>query len=169
MIEKGCCTGQRAAALAVFYTKIRPGHRRVNGALKTHAVFSLRQDPCKAGLMPQAEQGICTQTLCSRHTRGVLSRTLAGALVSQAPAQKEGNEIRFFDRSVRYRAKRSACSVHGKGKFPQFRTAALRSNRRCGAAALHTGKSRGRWFIWCLCRCFETAYLYSSTRRVRCS
>ena len=27
--------------------------------------FSLRQDPCKAGLMPQAEQGICTQTLCS--------------------------------------------------------------------------------------------------------
>ena len=45
----------------------------------------------------------------------MLSRALAGALVSQAPAQKEGNEIRFFDRSVRYRAKRSACSVHGKG------------------------------------------------------
>jgi len=27
--------------------------------------FSLRQDPCKAGLMQQAEQGICKQTLCS--------------------------------------------------------------------------------------------------------
>ena len=117
MIENGCCTGQRAAALAVFLQKIRPGHLAVNGALKTDAVFSLRQDPCKAGLMPQAEQGICTQTLCSRHTRGVLSRALAGALVSQAPAQKAGNEIRFFDRSVRYKAKRSACSVHGKGKF----------------------------------------------------
>ena len=39
MIEKGCCTGQRAAALAVFCIKIRPGHRRVNGALKTDAVF----------------------------------------------------------------------------------------------------------------------------------
>ena len=48
-----------------FYTKIRPGHRRVSGALKTDAVFLLGQDPCKAGLMPQAEQGICTQTLCS--------------------------------------------------------------------------------------------------------
>ena len=27
--------------------------------------FLLRQDPCKAGLMQQAEQGICKQTLCS--------------------------------------------------------------------------------------------------------
>jgi hypothetical protein len=27
--------------------------------------FFLRQDPCKAGLMQQAEQGICKQTLCS--------------------------------------------------------------------------------------------------------
>ena len=51
--------------LLFFYTKIRPGHLAVSGALKTDAVFSLRQDPCKAGLMPQAEQGICTQTLCS--------------------------------------------------------------------------------------------------------
>ena len=51
--------------LLVFCTKIRPGHLAVNGALKTDAVFSLRQDPCKAGLMPQAEQGICEQTLCS--------------------------------------------------------------------------------------------------------
>ena len=51
--------------LLFFYKKIRPGHLAVNGALKTDAVFSLRQDPCKAGLMPQAEQGICTQTLCS--------------------------------------------------------------------------------------------------------
>ena len=51
--------------LFFFYKKIRPGHLAVSGALKTDAVFSLRQDPCKAGLMPQAEQGICTQTLCS--------------------------------------------------------------------------------------------------------
>ena len=51
--------------LLVFYTKIRPGHLAVNGALKTDAVFSLGQDSCKAGLLPQAEQGICTQTLCS--------------------------------------------------------------------------------------------------------
>ena len=35
--------------------------------------------------MQQAEQGICKQTLCSLHTWGVLSRTLAGALVSQTP------------------------------------------------------------------------------------
>ena len=52
-------------AYSFIYTKIRPGHLAVSGALKTDAVFSLRQDPCKAGLMPQAEQGICTQTLCS--------------------------------------------------------------------------------------------------------
>jgi len=51
--------------LLFFYIKIRPGHLAVSGALKTDAVFSLRQDPCTAGLMPQAEQGICTQTLCS--------------------------------------------------------------------------------------------------------
>ena len=51
--------------LLFFYIKIRPGHLAVNGALKTDAVFSLRQDSCKAGLMPQAEQRICTQTLCS--------------------------------------------------------------------------------------------------------
>ena len=51
--------------LLFFLQKIRPGHLAVSGALKTDAVFSLRQDPCKAGLMPQAEQGICTQTLCS--------------------------------------------------------------------------------------------------------
>ena len=149
-------------------TKIRPGHRRVSGALKTDAVFSLGQDACKAGLMPQAEQGICTQTLCSRHTRGVLSRALAGALVSQAPAQKEGNEIRFL--TVLSGTGQNVQPVPGTAKqIPQVRTAALRSNRRCGAAALHMGKSRGRWFIWCLCRCLKTAYLYSSTRRVRCS
>ena len=33
--------------LLVFCTKIRPGHLAVSGALKTDAVFSLRQDPCK--------------------------------------------------------------------------------------------------------------------------
>lgn len=52
-------------AYSFICTKIRPGHLAVSGALKTDAVFSLGQDPCKAGLMPQAEQGICTQTLCS--------------------------------------------------------------------------------------------------------
>ena len=52
-------------AYSFIYTKIRPGHLAVSGALKTDAVFSLGQDPCKAGLLPQAEQGICTQTLCS--------------------------------------------------------------------------------------------------------
>ena len=33
--------------LLFFYTKIRPGHLAVSGALKTDAVFSLGQDPCK--------------------------------------------------------------------------------------------------------------------------
>ena len=56
---------QTLRAYSFIYTKIRPGHLAVSGALKTDAVFSLGQDPCKAGLMPQAEQGICTQTLCS--------------------------------------------------------------------------------------------------------
>lgn len=32
---------------------------------KNGSRFWLRQDPCKAGLMQQAEQGICEQTLCS--------------------------------------------------------------------------------------------------------
>ena len=56
---------QTLRAYSFIYTKIRPDHLAVSGALKTDAVFSLRQDSCKAGLMPQAEQGICTQTLCS--------------------------------------------------------------------------------------------------------
>ena len=46
--------------------------------------FCLVQDPRGAGLMQQVEQGIRGRTLCSRHAPGVLSRALAGALVSQA-------------------------------------------------------------------------------------
>ena len=33
--------------LLFFLQKIRPGHLAVSGALKTDAVFSLGQDPCK--------------------------------------------------------------------------------------------------------------------------
>jgi len=64
---------------------MRPGHLAVSGALKTRFVFHCGKMPAETGLMQQAEQGICTQTLCSWHTRGVLSRTLAGALVSHIP------------------------------------------------------------------------------------
>jgi len=48
--------------------------------------------------MQQAGQGICEQTLCSWHTRSMLSRTLAGALVFQAlpaPTRSEaGRELK---------------------------------------------------------------------------
>ena len=48
---------------------------------------------------------------------------------------------------------------------PQFRTAALRSNRQYGAAAFRTRCRCGK----CPCQIRPENYLYSSTRRVRCS
>lgn len=35
------------------------------GRQKQDSVFHCRKIPAKAGLMPQAKQGICKQTLCS--------------------------------------------------------------------------------------------------------
>ena len=49
----------------IFATKIRPGHQMVTGALKTMFVFYCGKMPVETGLMQQAEQGICKQTLCS--------------------------------------------------------------------------------------------------------
>jgi len=46
------------------YTKIRPVHCKVSGALKTDSFLTAARS-LQAGLMQQAEQGICKQTLCS--------------------------------------------------------------------------------------------------------
>ena len=150
------------------YTKIRPVHCKVSGALKTGSVFDCGKIP--AG-----------QVLCSRRnkvsasrpyapdTRGVCFQGPSRALWYLKPLRKRRGMKSGFSTVLSGTGQNVQPVLARQRQIPQFRTAALRSNRRCGAAALHTGKSRGRWFIWCLCRCLKTAYLYSSTRRVRCS
>ena len=106
-------------------TKIRPGHLAVSGALKTDAVFHWGKIPAQQVLCRRRSK-VSARRPYAPDTRGVCfqgpSRALwyfkhPAPLRITAAARAWENEIRFFDRSVRYRAKRSACSVHGKGKF----------------------------------------------------
>ena len=79
-------------------TKNLPRALRQEGG-KTVCSFYTGKLPGAPGLMPLPKQGIRTRTLCFRHTRGVLSRALAGALVFQAarPARAgQGERAKIF-------------------------------------------------------------------------
>ena len=154
--------------LLFFCTKIRPGHLAVSGALKTDAVFHCGKIPAKQVLCRRRSK-VSARRPYAPDTRGVCSQGPSRALWYLKPLRKRRGMKSGFRPFCQVRGQNVQPVWAGQRQIPQFRTAALRSNRRCGAAALHTGKSRGRWFIWCLCRCLKTAYLYSSTRRVRCS
>jgi len=52
-------------AVLFFAKKYAPDTVSSERGAKNGIRFWLRQDTCKAGLMQQAEQGICEQTLCS--------------------------------------------------------------------------------------------------------
>ena len=59
----------------------------IAGAVKTEICFSLGQDPCNAGLMPQAEQGICqTDLMLLTHARCALKDPHGCFGISDDPA-----------------------------------------------------------------------------------
>ena len=156
-----------------FTQKIRPGHLAVNGALKTMFVFHCGKIPAKAGLMQQAEQGICNADLillthagCAfKDPRGRFGISAPGLRSARNKAQRQGNEISENQSWRRPDVPHFFCKsrIH----FLQVRTAALRSNRRYGAAALlHCGAKVPQISA---SKAQKNAYLYRSTRRVRCS
>ena len=142
-----------------FAQKIHPGHLAVNGALKRSS-FLLRQDPCKAGLMQQAEQGICNADLILRGRFGI-SYPAAVLRTEQSTAREvKSDRTRMANAVLQHITCMDGC-------VSPLRTAALRSNRRYGAAALlHCGAKVPQISA---SKAQKNAYLYRSTRRVRCS
>ena len=116
---------------------------------------------------PQADLMLLTHARCAfKDPHGCFGISGPGA-PRRLYGAEQGNEIRktSFGRGTVF----SAASPAQGGRLVQFRTAALRRNRQCGAAAPLS-------FVGAGCRCFchpgsagREAYLYSSTRRVRCS
>ena len=122
------------------YTKIRPVHYKVSGGAKNGFVFDCGKIP--AG-----------QVLCSRRSKVSVARPYAPdtrGVCFQGPSRA----LWYFKHPAR-RGSRAAAGEGMKSEVctnarlhvhhallraagPQFRTAALRSNRQCGAAALRT-------------------------------
>ena len=152
------------------YTKIRPVHFTVSGALKTDsfltAARSLQGRSYAAGgaryLLPDLM--LLTHAGCAfKDPRGRFGISYPAAVLRTE--QSTAREVK----SVRTRVA-DAVLQHitcMDGCVSPLRTAALRSNRRYGAAALlHCGaKVPQRLHPGCR----TVAYLYRSTRRVRCS
>ena len=154
-----------------FTQKIRPGHLAVNGALKTIFVFYCGKIPAKAGLMQQAEQGICKTDLILLTHAGCAFKDPRGRFGISYPAAVLRTE-QSTAREVKSDRTRMANAVLQHitcmdGCVSPLRTAALRSNRRYGAAALlHCGAKVPQISA---SKAQKNAYLYRSTRRVRCS
>ena len=142
----------------------------VDGALKTQ-LFLLRQDACfhrsyAAGgtRYLQADLMLLTHAGCAfKDPRGRFGISYPAAVLRTE--QSTAREVK----SVRTRVA-DAVLQHitcMDGCISPLRTAALRSNRRYGAAALlHCGAKVPQIFA---SKAQNIAYLYRSTRRVRCS
>ena len=168
--KSGCCDARSQQPL-LFYTKNTPRSPCGERDAKNDIRFLLRQDPCKAGLMQQAEQGICNADLILLTHAGCAFKDPRGRFGISYPAavlrteQSTAREVK----SVRTRMadavlQHIACL---DGCVSPLRTAALRSNRRYGAAALlHCGAKVPQISA---SKAQKNAYLYRSTRRVRCS
>ena len=142
----------------------------VDGALKTQ-LFLLRQDACfhrsyAAGgtRYLQADLMLLTHAGCAfKDPRGRF-----GISNSHPAAVREQARDKLMKSERCDTAKRSGLYAVFQPfvpMFSQFRTAALRSNRQCGAAALRTEgplQTHPQPFG-------PENYLYRSTRRVRCS
>ena len=149
--------------------KIRPGHLAVSGALKRSS-FLLRQDPCKSRSYAaggarylQADLMLLTHAGCAfKDPRGRFGISYPAAVLrtEQSTAREvKSDRTRMANAVLQHITCMDGC-------VSPLRTAALRSNRRYGAAALlHCGAKvpLKRYPLQ------ENAYLYRSTRRVRCS
>ena len=112
----------------------------MSGALKTMFVFSLRQDPCRnrsyasgGARYLHADLMLLTHAGCAfKDPHGCFGISGPGA-PRRLYGAGQGNEIRktSFGRGTVF----SAASPAQGGRLVQFRTAALRRNRQCGAAA----------------------------------
>ena len=132
-----------------FTQKIRPGHLAVNGALKRSSFFtaarSLQSRSYAAGgaRYLQADLMLLTHAGCAfKDPRGRFGISYPIAVRCTEQHTAPGSEIRV-DRFAGSWAGRSAFFCR-TGHHSQVRAAALRSNRRRGAAAFHSGKGRGR-------------------------
>ena len=150
--------------------KIRPGHLAVSGALKRSS-FLLRQDSCKSRSYAAGGARYLQSRPYTPDTRGVCFQGPSRALwylISRCGAS-HGTKHRREVKSVRTRMV-DAVLQHITcldGCVSPLRTAALRSNRRYGAAALlHCGAKVPQISA---SKAQKNAYLYRSTRRVRCS
>ena len=113
----------------------------------------------------QADLMLLTHAGCAfKDPRGRFGISAPGLRSARNKAQRQGNEISENQSWRRPDVPHFFCKI--RIHFLQVRTAALRSNRRYGAAALlHCGAKvpLKRYPLQ------ENAYLYRSTRRVRCS
>ena len=131
------------------YTKIRPVHYKVSGALKTDsfltAARSLQGRSYAAGgaRYLHADLMLLTHAGCAfKDPRGRFGISYPIAVRCTEQHTAPGSEIRV-DRFAGSWAGRSVFFCR-TGHHSQVRAAALRSNRRRGAAAFHSGKGRGR-------------------------
>ena len=152
------------------YTKIRPVHYKVSGALKTDsfltAARSLQGRSYAAGgtryLLPDLM--LLTHAGCAfKDPRGRFGISYPAAVLrtEQSTARDvKSDRTHLADAVLQHITCMDGC-------VSPLRTAALRSNRRYGAAALlHCGAKVPQRLHP---ECRGIAYLYSSTRRVRCS
>ena len=120
--------------------------------------FLLRQDPCKADLM------LLTHAGCAfKDPRGRFGISYPAAVLrtEQSTAREvKSDRTRMANAVLQHITCMDGC-------VSPLRTAALRSNRRYGAAALlHCGAKVPQISA---SKAQKNAYLYRSTRRVRCS
>ena len=165
--KSGCCDARSQQPL-LFYTKNTPRSPCGERGAKTKLVFYCGKIPAK-------------QVLCSRRSKVSASRPYAPdtrGVCFQGPSRA----LWYFKHPAR-RGSRAAAGEGMKSEVcanarlhvhhalfraagPQFRTAALRSNRQCGAAApLICGSWVPPWLRPGGCR--RNAYLYRSTSLVR--
>ena len=152
------------------YTKIRPVHYKVSGALKTDSFLTaarfLQGRSYAAGearyLLPDLM--LLTHAGCAfKDPRGRFGISYPAAVLRTE--QSTAREVK----SVRTRVANAVLQhiTCMDGCVSPLRTAALRSNRRYGAAALlHCGAKVPQISA---SKVQKIAYLYRSTRRVRCS
>ena len=144
-----------------FIQKIRPGHLAVNGALKTIFVFYCGKIPAKQVVCSRRSK-VSASRPYAPDTRGVCFQGPSRALwyfISRSSAP-HGTKHRMANAVLQHITCMDGC-------VSPLRTAALRSNRRYGAAALlHCGAKVPQISA---SKAQKNAYLYRSTRRVRCS
>ena len=167
--KSGCCDARSQQPL-LFYTKNTPRSPCGERGAKTKLVFYCGKIPAKQVLCSRRSK-VSASRPYAPDTRGVCFQGPSRALWYPYPAAVLRTE-QSTAREVKSDRTRMANAVLQHitcmdGCVSPLRTAALRSNRRYGAAALlHCGAKVPQISA---SKAQKNAYLYRSTRRVRCS